>query len=83
MPYGRHFDQQRLIGSLCLNADGDGLAITEKGKTAAEALAYLKDRGVTVRGLGGYKMPNHLRISVGTVAGNDAALKLLKDFLGK
>lgn len=54
-----------------------------KGKTAAEALVYLKDRGVTVRGLGGYKMPNHLRISVGTTEANDVALKLLKEFLGK
>ena len=54
-----------------------------KGKTAAEALAYLKDHGVTVRGLGGYRMPNHLRVSVGTVDGNNAALKHLKDFLGK
>jgi histidinol-phosphate aminotransferase len=54
-----------------------------KGKTAAEALAYLKDRGISLRGLGGYGMPSHLRISVGTVEGNDAALKLLKEFLGK
>ena len=54
-----------------------------KGKTAAEALQFMKERGVTVRGLGGYKMPNHLRISVGTVEGNNAALKLLKEFLGK
>lgn len=54
-----------------------------KGKTAAEALQYMKERGVTVRGLGGYKMPNHLRISVGTFEGNNAALKLLKEFLGK
>jgi len=54
-----------------------------KGKTAAEALQFMKDRGVTVRGLSGYKMPNHLRISVGTVEGNDAAIKLLKEFLGK
>ena len=52
-----------------------------KGKTAAEALAYLKERGVTVRGLGGYRMPNHLRISVGTVDGNNAALTHLKSFL--
>jgi len=28
-------------------------------------------------------MPSHLRISVGTVEGNDAALELLKEFLGK
>lgn len=54
-----------------------------KGQTAAEALQYMKERGVTVRGLSGYKMPNHLRISVGTVEGNNAAIKLLKEFLGK
>jgi len=52
-----------------------------KGKTAAEALAYLKDRGVTVRGLTGYHMPNHLRISVGTAEGNDAVMAHLKTFL--
>jgi len=40
VPYGRNFDQSRLIGSLCLNAAGDGLAITEKGKTAAEMMVF-------------------------------------------
>ena len=42
VPYGRHFDQPRLIGSLCLNASGDGLAISEKGKTAAELLVFAR-----------------------------------------
>jgi HD superfamily phosphohydrolase len=42
VPYGRHFDQQRLIGSLCLNEAGDGLAITEKGKTAAEMMVFAR-----------------------------------------
>lgn len=42
VPYGRNFDQSRLIGSLCLNAAGDGLAITEKGKTAAEMLVFAR-----------------------------------------
>jgi HD superfamily phosphohydrolase len=42
VPYGRHFDQQRLIGSLCVNRDGDGLAITDKGKTAAELLVFAR-----------------------------------------
>ncbi len=42
VPYGRHFDQQRLIGSLCLNRQGDGLAITDKGKTAAELLVFAR-----------------------------------------
>ncbi len=52
-----------------------------KGKTAAEALAYLKEHGVTVRSLAGYRMPQYLRISVGTVEGNDAVLSRLKAFL--
>ena len=42
VPYGRHFDQQRLIGSLCLNETGDGLALTDKGKTAAEMLIFAR-----------------------------------------
>jgi len=42
VPYGRNYDQQRLIGSLCLNAEGDGLAITDKGKTAAEMLIFAR-----------------------------------------
>jgi hypothetical protein len=40
VPYGRNFDQQRLIGSLCLNEAGDGLAISHKGRTAAEMLVF-------------------------------------------
>ncbi len=42
VPYGRNFDQSRLMGSLCLNATGDGLAITEKGKTAAEMMVFAR-----------------------------------------
>ena len=42
VPYGRNFDQQRLVGSLCLNAVGDGLAISEKGKTAAEMMVFAR-----------------------------------------
>ena len=42
VPYGRQLDQERLIGSLCLNASGDGLAITEKGKTAAELMIFAR-----------------------------------------
>lgn len=42
VPYGRHFDQERLIGSLCLNEEGSGLAITEKGKTAAELMVFAR-----------------------------------------
>jgi HD superfamily phosphohydrolase len=42
VPYGRHFDQSRLIGSLCLNERASGLAITEKGRTAAEMMVFAR-----------------------------------------
>lgn len=42
VPYGRNFDQQRLIASLCLNEQGDGLAISDKGRTAAEMLVFAR-----------------------------------------
>ncbi|HEX4132627.1 MAG TPA: HD domain-containing protein [Pirellulales bacterium] len=42
VPYGRNFDQGRLIGSLCLNEAGDALAITDKGKTAAEMMVFAR-----------------------------------------
>lgn len=42
VPYGRHFDHHRLVGSLCLNEAGDGIAISEKGRTAAELLVFAR-----------------------------------------
>jgi HD superfamily phosphohydrolase len=42
VPYGQHFDRLRLIGSLCLNEAGDSLAITDKGKTAAELMVFAR-----------------------------------------
>jgi len=42
VPYGRHFDRRRLVGSLCLNEAGDGLAITDKGKTATEMMVFAR-----------------------------------------
>jgi HD superfamily phosphohydrolase len=42
VPYGQHFDRSRLIGSLCLNQAGDALAITDKGKTAAEMMVFAR-----------------------------------------
>jgi HD superfamily phosphohydrolase len=42
VPYGHHFDRGRLVGSLCLNEAGDGLAITDKGKTAAEMMVFAR-----------------------------------------
>ena len=42
VPYGMHYDRGRLIGSLCLDADGSSLAITEKGLTAAELMVFAR-----------------------------------------
>lgn len=42
VPYGRNFDQGRLISSLRLNEAGDGLAITDKGRTAAELMVFAR-----------------------------------------
>ncbi|MCG8583125.1 MAG: HD domain-containing protein [Pirellulales bacterium] len=42
VPYGRNFDQNRLIGSLTVNEAGTGLAITAKGKTAAEMMVFAR-----------------------------------------
>lgn len=42
VPYGRNFDQQRLIGSLCINEQGNGLAISDKGRTAAEMMVFAR-----------------------------------------
>lgn len=42
VPYGRNFDAGRLISSLCLNARGDGLALSSKGRTAAELFVFAR-----------------------------------------
>lgn len=42
VPYGQNFDAPRLIRSLCLNLNGDRLAITRKGKTAAELMVFAR-----------------------------------------
>ena len=42
VPYGRHFDQERLLSSLCLDDSGTALAITEKGRTAAELMVFAR-----------------------------------------
>ncbi|MBI1246495.1 HD domain-containing protein [bacterium] len=42
VPYGRNFDQQRLIASLCVSQEGDKLALTAKGRTAAEMMVFAR-----------------------------------------
>ncbi len=42
VPYGQNFDIGRLIKSLCINSTGDRLAITSKGRTAAELMVFAR-----------------------------------------
>lgn len=42
VPYGRNFDRRRLIQSLTVNRAGDGLALSAKGKTAAELMVFAR-----------------------------------------
>jgi histidinol-phosphate aminotransferase len=54
-----------------------------KGRTAKEADAFLSKRGLILRQVGAYKLPNALRMSVGTEEANRLVLKALAEFLGK
>ncbi len=40
VPYGRAFDRQRLLGSLCPSDNGREVAVLEKGKASAEAFLF-------------------------------------------
>jgi hypothetical protein len=42
VPYGRHFDQDRLLASLCLDEAGTAVAISAKGRTAAELMVFAR-----------------------------------------
>lgn len=53
----------------------------EKGRTAAEADAFLLKRGVILRAVGSYGLPNCLRMTIGTEEANRATVNGLADFL--
>jgi HD superfamily phosphohydrolase len=42
VPYGRNFDRNRLVQSLCVDSVRHRLAISEKGKTAAEMMVFAR-----------------------------------------
>jgi histidinol-phosphate aminotransferase len=53
------------------------------GKTAADAEAFLSARGLLVRQLLNYGMPDHLRMTIGLEQHNRALIDALADFMGK
>jgi histidinol-phosphate aminotransferase len=54
-----------------------------KGKTAADADAFLTARGLILRQLGAYKLPNALRMTVGSEEANRLVVAALRDFLNQ
>jgi len=54
-----------------------------KGRSARDADAFLTARGLILRQVGAYKLPNALRMSVGTEEANRLVVAALKEFLSK
>lgn len=54
-----------------------------KGKTAKDADALLTSRGLVLRAVGAYHLPNALRMSVGTEEANRLVVKTLAELVGK
>ncbi len=54
-----------------------------KGRTAKEADAFLTKRGLVLRQVAAYKLPNALRMTVGSEEANRLVVKALAEFLGK
>jgi histidinol-phosphate aminotransferase len=53
-----------------------------RGRTAQDADAFLTRRGLILRQVAAYKLPNALRMSVGTEEANRLVVRALKEFLG-
>jgi len=51
------------------------------GRTAPEAEAFLASRGLLVRGVKLYGLPDHLRVTIGLEAHNRALIEALADFM--
>jgi len=55
---------------------------TGKGKTAADADAFLTRRGLVLRALPNYGLPHALRMTIGTEEANRLVVEALRDFTG-
>jgi len=53
------------------------------GRVAAEAEAFLARRGLIVRGVAGYGLPDHLRLTIGLETHNRAVIEALADFMAR
>jgi histidinol-phosphate aminotransferase len=54
-----------------------------KGKTAADADAFLTSRGLVLRALRNYQLPDALRMTIGTEEANRLVVEALAEFMGR
>jgi histidinol-phosphate aminotransferase len=54
-----------------------------KGRTAKDADAFLTARGLILRRVEAYKLPNALRMTVGSEEANRLVVSALAEFMGK
>jgi histidinol-phosphate aminotransferase len=56
---------------------------TDKGKTSAEADAFLTQRGLVLRAVNNYGLPHALRMTIGTEEANRLVVEGLRDFMDR
>ena len=79
-------DEIRKVGLTVTPSVGNFLLIhfpETKGKTAKDADALLTSRGLVMRAVGAYHLPNALRMSVGTEEANRGVVAALAELMGK
>jgi histidinol-phosphate aminotransferase len=54
---------------------------TAKGSTAADADAFLTKRGLVLRAVTNYGLPNSLRMTIGTEEANRLVIETLREFM--
>jgi histidinol-phosphate aminotransferase len=72
------------LGLDVLPSVGNFLAIRfpdEEGRRATDADAYLTQRGLVLRAIGAYGMPEFLRLTVGAREANERVVSALRDFM--
>ncbi|MFC3690980.1 pyridoxal phosphate-dependent aminotransferase [Chenggangzhangella methanolivorans] len=55
----------------------------DAGRTAADADAFLTSRGLVLRAVGAYGLPDCLRLTIGSAEANETVLAALAEFTGK
>jgi len=68
------------LGLACIPSQANFVSV-DVGRPATPVYEALLRRGVIVRPIGGYEMPNHLRVSVGLPAENERLLSALVEVL--